>query len=306
MSIQASEKKQNPLWIILAVVFLAANGIQAYFNYSQNEASKEQLSQIESQNNEILEHKAEIDSLHNDIGTKVDSLRALGEDVTELESLQAELKQMVKQLKGSNYSLRKSRKQLAAKVKGYETLLKLKDERIEELSNTVTTQGDLLQEKNQVIIRKELDIEDLKKKEIAQSKIINAAKVLKTSLIEIVAVKNGKTKAKSIYKAKDLATMQVSFSLLPNEVANVETKTIYVQVKDPSGTTIYDLATGGGEFEFEGNTQFYTKKLEVLYERKGKRIAFPYTSSHTYKSGRNNISIYTEGSLVGEGTFQVK
>ena len=306
MSNQGSEKKQNPLWIILAVIFLAANGIQAYFNYSQNEMTKEQAEQIEDQTTEILAHKADIDSLNNDIQQKVDSLRALGEDVEELENLQVELNQMVKQLKSSNYSLRKSRKQLASKVKGYETLLKQKDERIEELSHTVTTQGDLIQEKNQVIIRRELDIEDLKKKEVEQSEIINTAKILKTSLIQVVSVKNGKTKEKSVYKAKDLATMQISFSFLPNKVADVETKTVYVQVQDPSGTTIYDLATGGGEFEIDGSTQFYTKKLEVLYERNGKRVAFPYTSSHSYKSGENHIAVYTEGQLVGEGKFKVK
>jgi len=302
----SSDKKQNPIWIILAVVFLATNGVQAYYNYSQKETTKVQAIQIEDQTKEILAHKADIDSLNNDIQIKVDSLRELGEDVTELEDLQIELNQMVKQLKSSNYSLRKSKKQLASKVKGYETLLALKDEQIQSLSETITAQGDLIQEKNQVIIRKELDLEDLRKKDAKQLEIINTAKILKTSPISVVSVKNGKTKLKSVYKSKDLATMQVSFAFLPNKVANIETKEVYVQIKDPSGTTIYDLATGGGEFEFEENTQYYTKKLEVLYERNGKRVAFPYTSSHPYKSGKNKIAIYTEGKLVGEGEFIVK
>ena len=161
----SSDKKQNPIWIILAVVFLATNGVQAYYNYSQKETTKVQAIQIEDQTKEILAHKADIDSLNNDIQIKVDSLRELGEDVTELEDLQIELNQMVKQLKSSNYSLRKSKKQLASKVKGYETLLALKDEQIQSLSETITAQGDLIQEKNQVIIRKELDLEDLRKVE---------------------------------------------------------------------------------------------------------------------------------------------
>jgi hypothetical protein len=306
MSDQTIKKKRNPIWIFLALTFLAANGVQAYFYYETNERSKEKSLQIEDQTEEILLHKADIDNLKGEIQIKVDSLTALGQDVTKLENLQIELNQMVKQLKNKNYNLKRSKRQLSSKLKGYETLLKLKDEQITSLSATVTAQGDLIQEKNQVIIRKELDIEDLKKIEAKQTDIINEAKVLKVGQLKVVGVKNGKVKEKSVYKAKELIDMQVSFRLLENKVAQVETKEVFVQIKDPSGSTIYDLATGGGEFTVDGNIRYYTKKLEVLYERKGKSVIFSYSASNPYKSGKNSITVYTEDNLIGEGSFQVK
>ena len=85
--------------------------------------------------------------------------------------------------------------------------------------------------------------------------------------------------------------MQISFDLMPNEVANVETKKVYIQIKEPSGSTIYDLSTGGGEFDFEGSSLFYTKKVEVLYERNGKHVVFSFEAPQPYKSGTNTIEI---------------
>lgn len=307
-SVPNKEKKKGGsiFLIIIVLLLLGANGAQLYFKYKDTKTIEGKNNTISEKEAEIEAHVASIDSLNNDIQVKIDSLESLGEDVTELKVIQADLHSQVKNLKRNNITLRRSKKKLEAQVRGYAQMLKLKDAKIESLSLTVTAQGDLIQEKNETIIRKDLDLEEHKKELADQSELIELAKVIKADKFQISSVKNSKAKIKSVYKAKDLATMQISFELLPNEVADVETKKVYVQIKEPSGNTIYDLSTGGGEFDFEGGSLFYTKELEVLYERSGKKVIFSFAASQPYKSGRNTIEVYTDGHLIGKTGFQIK
>ena len=304
--IKEKKKGGSVVLIIIVLLLLGANGAQMYFKHQDTQVIEQKETTISKQDAEINAHVASIDSLNNDIQTKIDSLTTLGEDVEELEAMQVELKDLARSLKRKNIKLEYSKRQLGNKLRGYEELLAIKDAKIESLSLTVTAQGDLIQEKNETIIRKDLDLAELQKETSDQNSIIEIAKVLQADKFQIASVKNGKTKIKSVYKAKDLAVMQISFDLMPNEVANVETKKVYIQIKEPSGNTIYDLSTGGGEFDFDGSSLYFTKKIEVLYERDGKHVVFSFQSPQSYKSGKNTIEIYTDEKLIGSTEFQVK
>jgi hypothetical protein len=300
------EKSGSIALIVIVLLLLGANGAQLYFKYQDNQTIDLKDNTISKQDLEINAHVASIDSLNNDIQSKIDSLNLLGENVEELEMMQIELKDLSESLRKKNISLRYSKRKLEDRLRGYEDLLAVKDAKIESLSLTVTAQGDLIQEKNQTIIRKELDLDELKKETADQNSIIEVAKILQADKFQLASIKSGKTKTKSVYKSKDLAVMQISFDLMPNEVADVETKKVYVQIKEPSGSTIYDLATGGGEFDYQGSKLFYTKAVDVLYERKGKHVVFSFSAPQDYKSGKNSIEIYTDDRLIGTTTFQVK
>ena len=304
--VKEKKKVSSIALIVVVLLLLGANGFQMYLKHNDNQAIEGKDDKISKQDTEINNHVASIDSLNTDIQSKIDSLTVLGEDVEELQAMQTELKDLARSLKRKNINLAYSKRKLEDRLRGYEALLKIKDQKIESLSLTVTAQGDLIQEKNQTIIRKDLDLEELEKTKSDQDNIIEIAKVLKADKFKIASVKNGKTKIKSVYKAKDLAIMQVSFDLMPNEVANVETKEVYIQIKEPSGSTVYDLSTGGGEFEFDGGNLFYTKKVETLYERKGKHVVFSFEASQPYRSGTNTIEIYTDEKKIGTTSFQVK
>ena len=305
-SVTERKKRGSVVLIVVVLLLLGANGFQMYLKYNDNQSLELKDTTISKQDEEINSHISSIDSLNTDIQSKIDSLNILGEDVEELQVMQVELKDLSRSLKKKNINLAYSKRKLENKLRGYKELIDIKDAKIESLSLTVTAQGDLIQEKNQTIIRKDLDLEELEKAKSDQDDIIEIAKVLKADKFIISSIKNGKAKIKPVYKSKDLAVMQVSFDLMPNEVADVETKVIYIQVKDPSGSTIYDLSTGGGEFVFDGGKQYYTKKVETLYERNGKHVVFSFESAQPYKSGMNTIEIYTGSNKVGISTFQVR
>ena len=64
------EKSNNKVWIVvLAVVLLAVNGIQGFFNYKQNDEIKQQVVVIEKGN-------LERDSLSKAITAKIEELKA--------------------------------------------------------------------------------------------------------------------------------------------------------------------------------------------------------------------------------------
>jgi len=304
--VNEKKKRGSVVLIVVVLLLLIANGFQMYLKHNDNQSIEMQDTTISKQDAEINAHISSIDSLNTDIQSKIDSLSFLGESVDELEAMQIELRDLSRSLKKKNINLAYSKRKLEDRLRGYEELLKIKDAKIESLSLTVTAQGDLIQEKNQTIIRKDYDLEELEKTQSVQNDIIEIAKVLKADKFKISSIKKGKAKEKAIYKSKDLAIMQVSFDLMPNEVADVETKELYIQVKDPSGSTIYDLSTGGGEFDFEGGNQYYTKKIEVLYERNGKHVVFSFETAQPYKSGMNIIEVYTEEKKIGVTGFQVK
>ena len=306
---QAQKKSKKGLAItlgIIAALLLGGNIFQYYLKHKDNKTIETQAVKIDTQEDEIVSHTASIDSLQQNIQLKIDSLSAIGEDVEKLEIMHSELSDLASSLKKKNVSLRYSRRKLNERLQGFEALLKQKDEKIEALSLTVTAQGDLIQEKNQVIIRKELDFNELEKTSLDQNDIIKIAKVVKADKFKVVAVKNGKIKVKDVYKSKDLETMQVSFDLMPNEVADVETKVLYVVLRDPSGSPIYDLSTGGGEFDFDGGQSYYTRKIESLYERSGKHVVFSVDAIQSYRSGKHSIGIYTTEKMIGETSFEVK
>lgn len=79
-----------------------------------------------------------------------------------------------------------------------------------------------------------------------------------------------------------------------------------MQLKEPSGNTLYDLALGSGEFENKGSKLYYTLKKDVIYERDGIDIEMIYDQPTTYQSGKYTIEVYCEGNVIGSGSFLVK
>lgn len=301
------KKSNNSLLIVLALLLLGTNGYHIYQKLQDNSTIEENTNTINSQKEEISQHEASIDSLQSDIQVKIDSLTALGEDVTRYQELSERLESEKKALSSENFNLKRSKRRLEGIVAGLKEQLVLMEEDNIRLSNLTEEQNKTIEEKNISLAKKENEIREFEIEQAKADAIIADAAILKADKFQIVSVKNNKPKAKSVYKSKDLATMQVSFTIFPNKVNNSGSKEVFVQIKEPSGSTIYDLSTGGGEFDLDGTKAFYTKKLETLYDKtEGKKVIFTYENSQEYKSGTNTIDVYCEGHLIGTGSFTVK
>lgn len=301
------KKKNNTLLIILALLLLGTNGYHIYQKQIDDTIIREKKVVIDNQRIELTEHENSIDSLQVDINTKIDSLTALGQDVEKYKELSAKLTREKKSLRSQNFNLRKSKKRLQGIVTGLKQQLVLMEEDNIRLSNLTEEQFKTIEEKNESLVKKEYEIQTFKKvKAETDAKLADAA-VLIADKFQVVSVKSNKPKYKSVYKPKDLETLQVSFKIMPNKVNSSGSKEVFVQIKEPSGSTIYDLSTGGGEFEVKDQKDFYTKKIETLYDKtEGKKVIFSFINPQVFKTGTNTIVVFCEGHEIGSSSFEVK
>ena len=91
-----------------------------------------------------------------------------------------------------------------------------------------------------------------------------------------------------------------------NSLTAKELKTIYLRIIEPTGLVISDYASGSGTFVFKGRELPFTAKQRIFYENNHQSVEFIYARNGAYKEGRHEIEIYSEGFLIGLGTFDVR
>ena len=132
------------------------------------------------------------------------------------------------------------------------------------------------------------------------------ASKLETSDVAIFAI-NEKGKAREgSFKAKQIDVLSIEFTILENEIAEVENVDIYINIIDPDQNTIFDVASGSGTFMFKGKEQFYTASKEILYDKSEQSLTFIYEKGSEYEIGEYYIEIYAKDFIIGGQSFSVK
>jgi hypothetical protein len=88
-------------------------------------------------------------------------------------------------------------------------------------------------------------------------------------------------------------------------LATKEIKTVYLRIIEPTGNTLSDYALGSGIFSFKGRDLAYTAKQRIFYENNHQSVEFIYARPNAYREGKHEIELYSEGFLIGLGTFDV-
>ena len=96
-----------------------------------------------------------------------------------------------------------------------------------------------------------------KNQELAEKVTIAAA--LRAEAVTVNGINaRGKESDGGTYKAKRVDKIHVSVLLAPNGLAKQDEKVLYMRILDPSGAVVSDLATGSGEFTYNGQGMIYT------------------------------------------------
>jgi hypothetical protein len=150
-----------------------------------------------------------------------------------------------------------------------------------------------------------INVIDREKRQLAEK--VTIASALKAESLEISAInERGKERDRGEYRAKQIDRIKVAFNLGENNVAKIETKDIYMRLIEPDGAAVFDMATGGGTFMFNGQETFYTAKQEILFDNTKQPVSFVFSKGTPYKSGRHTVELYADGFKIGEGNFVVK
>jgi hypothetical protein len=136
---------------------------------------------------------------------------------------------------------------------------------------------------------------------------VNVAAALRAEGVNVYAISTrGKETGAQNQKAKKLEKIRVIFHLQENPLATKEIKTVYLRIIEPTGTTLSDYSLGSGTFPFKEKDLVYTAKQRIFYENNHQSVEFIYSRPNSYREGRHEIELYSEGFLIGLGSFEVR
>lgn len=296
--------------IVLIIILLGFNVYQSFLKTEVDDKNQALTVDIETKDSEIDYQKNQLDSLGVELQAKYEQIAKLGGDTA---TLGAQIRQLAKEKAQLRRSLSKSNRnknevyKLQRIKKNYEELLLLQDKELLKLRSQTDSLFKESKTLKTTLSEREDSISNLQTEAEKLNNQVELGRILKADNFKVVAVNSkGKERFLPIYKEKHINSLKIEFSVAPNKIALVETKTVYMQLKEPSGNTLYDLALGSGEFENKGSKLYYTLKKDVIYERDGIDIEMIYDQPTTYQSGKYTIEVYCEGNVIGSGSFLVK
>lgn len=126
-------------------------------------------------------------------------------------------------------------------------------------------------------------------------KVAIAAQLDATGINMIAKKKNGKP-AKKI---KDCKSIEVNFRIAKNVTAQNGTRTLYVRITSPSGSTL----GGGGTFAYENRTLECTMKKSIEYSGEETSVSMYWNVSEVLMAGTYQVSIFADGQMIGSRSF---
>ncbi|MBZ1325585.1 MULTISPECIES: hypothetical protein [Aquirufa] len=304
---------------IALIVLAVLTAVLGVLYFRSNQLTQEQAVNIEEKATELANTRMKLDSISTQLDAKIEEIKALGGQVSDLEALKLQLEQDKSSLKKANHATIAS---YDAKIKEYDLVLTQKDADIVELkkqngiltenNQVLTTQNQTLNTENSGLKTENKTLVDTlsevtaKNKELARKVSIAAA--LKAQSLRVLSVNSkGKEAEKSRFNGKKIEKLKITFNLASNPITKLENKTIFVRVLDADGAIVSDEAAGSGKFTQDGKEMVYTAKQVVTYSNNNQAVDVFYSRGGVaYKPGKYTIELYSEGFAIGTGGFEVK
>ncbi|RRB00807.1 hypothetical protein [Larkinella rosea] len=300
-------------YLLVALGILAAlNLLLLYFYYQERQTNKTQQTTLTDKTQEMLVTKTRLDSISTQLDAKISEIQSLGGRVDSLLKVKEQLEADKRNLRNvAAFDIKK----YDAKIKEYLSILDEKDKeigRLKEENSILTSQNQTLTEENTSLKNERQALNDTvsniaeKNRELAEK--VTLASALKAENLVVNAInRRGKESDGGEYRARRIEKIKIAFRLGTNPLAQLNEKEIFLRILDPSGSVISDMATGSGQFIFNGQEMVYTAKQTVTYDNSGQQVAFVYGRGNIpLKEGTHLIELYSEGFKIGQGEFTVK
>jgi len=279
------------LCLVIALFYLAGRISDLRENISNN------YEQIADQETEIKLQEGKINDLiakYEDLKVERDSL-GLSNDA--LEKKISGLNSYLSSVKKKNTLAEQDIKEYQALLAEYEEDIKLRDQQLEQLKlayDTLQSTSELQKVEMEMMSEHMDNLED--KVQIAS--ILRAEDVV----IKVVNSK-GKEYEGGEYKDKWVDKVKVMMTIADNKVAEKGPKEIFMKLVEPSGST---LSNGGTFVDAEGETRPYTLRQVVDFNNTLQRVQYTYDKGSEYAEGTYKVEFYSEGHMIGKGSFIVK
>lgn len=315
-------ESNNGLKAALVVMTLLAIGL-GYMLFQSKETVTNQQEVISTKVMELANTRTKLDSITVRLDAQIAEVQKLGGDITELQKTKVALEQDKRDLKKKSASeLTNVKAKYEDKIKNYESLLTAKETELvklrEENTTLASTNENLSSENSQLKtqtqgLSKSVNEAKAQNEEVAAKNKVLAEKVTKAAALRAEYVKvlginaKGKESEEKKYKARKLAKIKVVFQLAKNDLTEQERKTVFIRVLGPDGSTIFDSATGSGNFTYNSQELAYTTRGEINYDNENLYVEMIYNRGGVeYREGKYIVELYAEGFKIGTGGFEVK
>ncbi len=295
--------KGSNKYLVLLIIFgiiIIVQGVKIYLDHQEKTSLENRQASTEE---ELATTMQRLTDIRAELDVKIAEIEELGGDVEELERVKAEIEQELADTKTRN---RRDLNRLQAKVSGYETLLKAKDEEIQKLQSIneelLTENTTLKTEKNE--LSDSITTITRTKEELISK--VNIASQLKAENIQILGVNRRGRERESPFRQNQVEKLKVVFNIAENNVAPIEGKDILIRIIDPAGQIIFDVERGSGTFMLNNKEEFFTASQEILFDNSRQQLTFEYEKGSEFDEGQHILEVYTDDYLMGRQEFIVK
>jgi len=313
MEPRSQNRNNSRSYLLAALLILAAlNTLLLYFWYQERQDNKTKDATIAAKTEEVLMTKTRLDSISTQLDAKITEIRQLGGNIDSLVRVRQQLEVDKRELRNVNSF---DNRKYDRKIRDYQVLLARKDEeiaRLREENGLLTQQNETLAQENSGLKAEQQTLNDsvvavsTKNQELTEKVTIAAA--LRAESVTINAINTrGKERDGGSYKARQLDKVKIAVKIAPNSLARQGEKEVYLRVLDPSGAVMSDMATGSGEFTYNGQGMIYTAVQRFTFDNTRQQVDFTYgRGGKRFNEGRHTVTIYCEGFRIGEGEFTVR
>lgn len=298
---KSGKRDQIRIILIIAIVIIVAGAGYKIYTDSQD---RQALQAEYDQTREKL--TGQLDSIGSELSTKILEIAELGGDIDSLVTLKDSITSQRDQLQRTRRANKALIQRLDKKVTGYQELLVAKDEQIAELrklnEDLLEENTGLKEDKNELSATIRAAEEEQRKLE---QKISLAAKLRAENVKLFNVNKRGKEK-EGDFRARQAQKVKVTFNLADNDVAPVAGHQIMIQLVDPAGNVVFDVARGSGSFKVDGKEQFYTAMQEILFDNTKQELTFVYDKGSAFEKGDYKIIILSDTYEIGQTGFNVR
>ncbi len=304
MSEEAKNKgKRDQIRIILivAIVIIAfGSGFKIYLDYQ----AREELQAEYDTTRTTLTTK--LDSISVELNGRITEIAQLGGDIDSLVTLKDSITSQRDQLQRTRVANKALIQRLDRKVTGYEELLLAKDEEIVQLkkvnSELLVENNELKEEQNEL----SATINEAKQRQEQLQQRINLAAKLKAENIELYNVNSRGREREGDFRQRQAEKVKITFNLADNEVAPAGSHRIMIQILDPAGNVVFDVAKGSGSFTVDGQELFYTSMQQIIFDNSLQELSFVYDKGSEFEKGEHRIKIWADNYEIGQSTFNVR
>jgi microcompartment protein CcmL/EutN len=290
---------RNKIYFLI-VVILVLLGTNAYLYFKDRHQSQ----RFVTVNTEKDRLKLEVEKIEAELD-KVNAINlTLSEKLQEEQKLArakiSELKlalQNGKLTQGDLLVAQKEVKELREFVKNYSEEIT----RLEKENTSLRTERDSLKEFAYTANQK---AQDLEKKNTALKEKVKTGAALKAGNVQVIAYKvKNSGKNVEVTRASTAKKLSVSFTIVPNQLAQKDYHKVYLRVFDPAGNLIAD---GENMFEADGEQMQYSSSTSISYNDDNTSYTMDWVNPNPFIKGIYSIILYTDGFTMGRATISLR